>query len=275
MVAASAKGTFAAVLISSLVGCAGAGPLLHPAHTLPKGDISATLGVSTNFSVGETNDAIVRAREQAAKNPDAPGAPGTNPDYAKGAIALATIAPGMAPVVGARVGLGNQFEAGLVYTGRGARLDGRRSFDLAEDVALSIGIGASSAFYGRQPNTELPNVDLEAIHGFGADIPVLVGWRSKNELVMAWAGARAGLEYDSLEVLSSEPKSVAAVSPIQLTATRFFGGGVVGFATGFRRLHVALELSVHYQSVAGTYNQNNVSVSGLTIAPASAFIFSF
>ncbi len=275
MVSAGAKALFGIVLLSSAAGCAGAGPLLHPAHTLPKGEISATLGIATSFAVGETNDAIVRAREQAAANPESPGAPGTNPEYAKGAISLATIAPGMAPVIGARAGLGNQFEAGLMYTGRGARLDGRRSFDVSDDVTLSLGVGASSTFYGRQPNTELPNVDLEAIHGFGVDVPVLIGWKSKNDLVMAWCGGRAGLEYDSLEVLSSEPKNVAVVSPIQLTATRVFGGGVVGFATGFRRLHVALELSVYYQSVSGTYNANDVSVSGLSISPASAFIFSF
>jgi len=265
----------AAAALALVSGCAGSAPLLHPAHTLPKGDISGTFGVATNFAVGEVNDAISVARDQAARNPDVPGSPGTNPDYAKGAISLAAIAPGMSPVVGARVGLGSNFEGGLVYTGRGARLDGRRSFDLGGDFAFSIGIGASSSFYGRQPNTGLPNVDLEAIRGFGGDVPILFGWKSQGELVMAWFGARGGMEYDSLEILSTEPKTIGPTAPIQLNATRVFGGGVIGFATGFKRVHVALEMSAYYQSVTGSYNANNVSLSGLTLSPASALIFSF
>lgn len=274
-IAAVVNVALAALAVPFAVGCAGSAPLLHPAHTLPKGDISGTFGISTNFAVGEVSDAIAVARDQAVRSPEVPGPPGTNPTYAKGAISLAAIAPGMSPVVGARVGLGNNFEGGLVYTGRGARIDGRRSFDLGSDFAFSIGLGFSSAFYGRQPNTGLPNVDLEALRGIGADVPLLFGWKSQSELVMAWFGARGGIEYDTLEVLSSEPKTFGPTSPLQLSATRVFGGGVVGFATGFKRVHVALEVSAYYQSVSGTYNANSVSLSGLTLSPASALIFSF
>jgi hypothetical protein len=50
---------------------------------------------------------------------------------------------------------------------------------------------------------------------------------------------------------------------------------VLGIATGFNHVHVALEANVAYQSVSGTYNANNVTVRGLTITPASAVWWTF
>ena len=71
----------------------------------------------------------------------------------------------------------------------------------------------------------------------------------------------------------------AAVSignePIHLDANRYWGGAVFGVATGFNHVHVALELSAAYQVVTGNYNENHVTVRGLTLAPASALWWSF
>jgi hypothetical protein len=84
--------------------------------------------------------------------------------------------------------IGAQLEAGLTYTGRGARIDLRRSFSW-DHVSLSVGAGASALFYGSEPSGALPYVDLSSIHGYGADVPVLIGWESGARLFMAWAGA--------------------------------------------------------------------------------------
>ena len=59
-------------------------------------------------------------------------------------------------------------------------------------------------------------------------------------------------------------------APIRLAADRFFGGGVVGFATGFRHVHVGVELAAAYQVVSGTFNASEATVRGLTLTPASA-----
>lgn len=258
-----------------LGGCGGAAPLLHPARTLAAGDIRAAGGVSANVAAGSLGEDLRLAKDNAARDPQAPGAPGTNPAYAKGALVAAAIAPGLAPFVGARVGIGNQYEGGLVYTGRAVRADMRRSFEDGK-WALSLGLGLSAALYGRQQGSDLPNVDLAALHGYGFDIPVLVGWESSGGIYKVYGGARGGFEHDVLELLRSEPKSsTIGGEPLHLDANRYWGGAVFGVATGFNHIHVALELSAAYQVVTGSYNENNVTVRGVTLAPASALWWSF
>lgn len=232
-------------------------------------------GVSANVPVGSLANDLATARDVAAKDPQAPGAPGTNPAYAKGAIVSAAFAPGLAPFVGGRVGVGNHFEGGLAYTGRAVRADMRRSFDDG-DWSLSLGLGASAALYGRQQGADLPNVDLGALHGYGLDLPVLVGWQSAGGLYMVWTGVRGGFERDVIENVTTEPNNgTIGIPPIHLDAIRWYGGGVVGVATGFRHVHVALELDAAYQTASGSYNGNAVTVSGVTLAPASALWWTF
>jgi hypothetical protein len=264
-----------AAVAAHLVGCGGGAPLLHPARTLPAGDIRVASGVSANVAIGSLGDDVRNAREIAATNPEAPGAPGTNPAYAKGAIVAAAVAPGLAPFIGARVGVGNEYEGGLAYTGRAVRVDLRRSVDVGK-VSFSGGLGLSAALYGRQAGTELPNVALGSLHGYGFDIPLLVGWESTGGLYKVWGGARGGFERDVVETLTSEPKSVTiGTPPIHLDANRYWGGAVAGIATGFNHVHVALELSAAYQVVHGTYNDNTVTVRGVTLAPSSALWWTF
>lgn len=275
MSGARALGIAAVALSPLLGGCGGGAPLLHPARTLPAGDIRVASGVSANVAVGSLGDDLNVARDIAARDPQAPGAPGSNPAYAKGALVAAAVAPGLAPFVGARVGAGNHFEGGLAYTGRAVRVDMRRSFDEGK-VSFSAGLGLSATLYGRQTGTELQNVDLGALHGYGFDIPLLVGWESDGGLYKVWGGARGGFERDVLETLTSEPKSVTiGTPPIHLDANRYWGGAVAGLAMGFNHVHVALELSAAYQAVRGTYNDNKVTVQGLTLAPATALWWTF
>lgn len=264
-----------AVLSAALGGCGGGAPLLHPARVLAGGDVRAATGLSANVVPGSLADDLSNARANAAADPLAPGAPGSNPTYAKGALVAAAIAPGLAPFAGARVGIGQKFEAGLAYTGRGVRVDVRRGFG---DGAwtYSAGVGGSAALYGRQQGSELPNVALGALHGYGADIPLLAGWQSAAGLYEVWFGARGGFEHVSVEELTSEPKSVViGTPPINLDANRFYGGAVAGLAVGFKHVHVALEGSVSYQVVNGSYNQTKATVHGLTIAPATALWWTF
>lgn len=271
----------AAVLVALVAtggGCAGGTPLLHPARTLGAGDLRAAGGVSANVAVGSLADDLRTAREIAGRDPQGvstPGAPGQNPEYAKGALVAANVAPGLAPFVAARVGVGSSFEGGLTYTGRSVRADMRRSFDDG-NWSLSLGLGASAALYGRQAGTDLPNVDLQSLHGYGVDLPVLGGWQSPGGLYMFWLGARAGFERDVVESVTSEPKGVTiGAAPIRLDATRWYGGPVLGAATGFRHVHVAIELGATYNTVGGSYNDTNVRVSGLSLTPATALWWTF
>lgn len=253
------------------IGCGGGAPLLHPARTLDAGDFRAMGGVSANVAAGSLADDLRTAREIAGRQ----GGPDASPEYAKGALVSAAVAPGLAPFVGARIGVGNSFEGGLVYTGRSVRADMRRSFD-AKNWSVSLGLGGTAALYGRQQGQDLPGVDLSSLKGYGLDLPILGGWQSDGGLYKVWFGARAGFEINTVEKLTSEPKPVPVFpEPIRLEATRWYGGPVIGAATGFRHVHVALEIAAAYNAVTGMYADTRVTVNGFAIIPATALWWTF
>jgi hypothetical protein len=227
-------------------------------------------------AIGDLATAVQAAQNEAAASQSVPGPPGTDETYARGALVAASVAPGLAPLAGARVGVGSQFEGGLAYTGRALRADLRRSFDLSSHIALSVGAGGTSALYGHQDRGTLPNVDLGQTHGWGADVPILIGYASDADLYMVWIGARGGWEHIDISEVRSEPKAVTlGTPPISLSAARFWGGGLLGLAVGFRHVHVAMEMDVCYASITGDYNNTHTQISGLTLAPATALWWRF
>ena len=257
------------------VGCGGGVPLLYPARTLAAGDVRASGGTSGSFVVGSLANDVSAARTDMARGPVVPGSPGADPTYAKGALVLAAVAPGMAPYVSGRVGLGGRFEGGVTYTGRVAHVDARRSFDW-NDVSLSVGFGMEVPIYGDPDTTTLPQIDLSSIRGFGADVPVLIGWQSAARVYMVWGGVRAGWDHTNVgAAAAAEPRSPDIDAPLTLSCDRFYGAGVVGLAAGFRHVHVALELDVAYQTVSGTFNATPVTLQGLSMAPATALWWTF
>jgi hypothetical protein len=258
----------------SVAGCGGGLPLLHPAQTLGAGEVRAMGGLSSNVAVGGLSAATRNAVNEAAGNPNAPS-PG-DVTYAEGALVAAAIAPGLAPIVGARVGLGEEAEGGLAYTGRSVRIDVRRAFELSPTLAISVGVGGSAALYGSEATGSLPNVDVNHLHGWGADVPVLFGYRSDGDLYMLWVGVRGGWEHDNIDDLSSEPGTAPlGTPPISLSATRFWGGALAGAAVGFRHVHIAMELDASYSNVTGVYNQTHATVVGVSLAPAAALWWKF
>ena len=156
------------------------------------------------------------------------------------------------------------------YTGRARAGRLRRSFDVSDTLGALLGAGGSAALYGRHEAASLPNVDLGRLHGWGADVPVLVGYESDGDLYMSGSGARGGWEHvdigDVDQRARERPRS--GTPPIALSATRFWGGGLVGAAVGFRHVHVALELDASYATVTGDYNDTHARVAGRHARPA-------
>ena len=262
-----------AVAAAFSLGCGGGLPLLHPARTLPAGEVRASAGFSSNVAVGSLASAV----RNAESDPNGGSAPqGADPTFAKGALVAASIGPGLAPLGGARVGVGWQSEGGLAYTGRAVRADIRHSIDLSTHWSASLGVGGSTALYGHQQGSSLPNVSLNQLHGWGTDVPLLVGYESDAGLYMLWIGARAGWEHVDISDVTSVPKAVTlGTPPIDLAATRFWGGALLGFAVGFRHIHVALELDAAYATVSGDYNQTHVTIAGVSLSPATALWWRF
>jgi len=270
-------GLGAAVALFGLLcttACGGGLPLLHPAQTLPAGEVRAAGGFSANIATGPLSTALNAARDA----PAAARASGAPPpaQSTKGALVAASVATGLAPVVAVRVGFGSAVEGGVAYTGRGIRADVRKSFDLGPHWAVSVGGGGSAAVYNRRDGGDPPGVDLAAVRGWGADIPVLVGYASDGELYMMWLGVRAGWEHVDAGNASAGPATPASHdAPLSLAATRFWGGGLLGLAVGFRHVHVAMELDASYASVAGDFAGAHASLRGVTLAPATALWWRF
>ena len=232
-------------------------------------------GVAARAAVGGLGDSLRTATDEAAAANAQGNPPSIDTTYAKGALVAAAIAPDLSPIVGARVGVGSGFEGGLIYTGRGVRIDLRRAFDIGQPShwAVSVGAGFDAAFSGRQTNT-LEGVDNANLLGAGGDIPVLLGWHSTANLYYFWVGARLGYEHDTIAPRSTAPPQPAN-SGWTLTGDRFSVGGLLGIALGFRHIHVALELEADYAIVTGSFGGVSGTVDGLSLTPATALLWDF
>ena len=254
-----------------MAGCGGGAALLHPAHVLPAGRVSAGAGAGGQFVLDE------RARSVPSGSPEQ--------QFLQSAGASLSLSPGLSPWVGARAGITGNNEAGVTYTGRTLRVDGRHAFG-KDAVTASIGAGASAVLShpgARAPSAEdagrfANEVDQTTAPGFGFDVPALVGWRSTPAVAQVWAGARGGMERVSADL------SLRATGSASVTATRWYGGALVGFAVGVDPLWVALELDIAYQSVSlgadfpaasGEPEHRGATLTGVTLSPAAALVGKF
>jgi hypothetical protein len=232
--------------------------LLHPAHVLPPGDVSVGAGVSG----------------QLALKPLPPESQ-ANAQHV-GSLQNLSVAPGVAPWVSGRVGIVGGNEAGLTYAGRELRLDARHAFSLGK-VTLSAGLGAS-AVIARRPGD---GADGSGVFGGGADVPLLIGVKSTNDIYALWFGPRAGFEIISGRLQLAE----AASSLFDISARHFYGGLVAGMRVGFRHVHAAIELNAAYHRADGSFKttgppgspgtSTSTSVQQITLTPAGALEISF
>jgi hypothetical protein len=241
-----AGGAALALALPLLGGCNGGAPLLHPAHVLSPGKTMAGAGLSGQLPIRQI-----------------PATPAT-----RAPLHRLTVAPGVAPWAGARVGLPASFEAGLTYTGRSVRADARHAFEFGTSTALSLGLGAS-VLMARRPGE---GDDPSAVYGVGLDLPLLLGFRSRSDLYAFWFGPRAGIEFLSGRILLSNDPSVPAA---EVSGRHVHAGFVVGARVGFRHVYVALELDGAYHRADGTFSGGSVGLDQFTLTPSGAIQFAF
>jgi hypothetical protein len=268
-----------------LTACGGGAPLLHGAHTLPEGAVTFAAGTSGHLMLGDLSDAASDLDDTAPLTGGASG-DAARLRFAQGALARFAIAPGVAPFVAGRVGLGNTNEAGLAYTARTLRLDARHAFEWP-NLALSFGLVGIAALprLGDRPEKDISeapgggprDADLVSSRGYGFELPVLFGYRSSADVVKLWTGLRAGVERDGYVVKLVE--SPADAWSADAEATRWWTGGLVGFSVGLAPIEVRAELDVAYQSVHGELmtgqGKLTASVSGVSLTPAMAISAKF
>jgi hypothetical protein len=270
-----------------LNACAGGTPLLHPAHTLPENKVSFAAGTSGHFALGE----LKRAGDRLDRAASLPGGATTREQrrgFIEGALTRLAVAPGVAPFVAGRVGLGGHNEAGVTYTGRAFRLDGRHAFEWTS-LAFSVGLAATGALArpGDQPfrdvkedpsaDAGLRTLELTSVRGYGLELPLLFGYRSDADVVKAWLGLRTGFERDTANVAIV----VAPDTPSSSTAyaTRLWGGGLVGFSVGLAPIEVRVEVDGAYQTIHGSLmtggGEASGDVAGWSLTPAMAISAKF
>lgn len=237
-----------ALLTSAALGCGGGAPLFHPAHVLRPGKVSAGAGMS-----GQVEILAPRA------------SPPADPQSAARLDTL-IIAPGVAPWVGARMGIAGDNEGGLTYTGRALRLDGRHAFTFGA-LTLSLGLGASAVSAVRPGD----GADGAQVFGGGLDLPLLLGVRSASDLYAFWIGPRAGLELLSGKV----PALDGTPGLADARGRHLFAGLVMGLRVGFRHVHAALELSAAYHRADGRIGAAELGLSQVSLTPGAALVFSF
>jgi hypothetical protein len=270
-----------AVLLSA---CGGGGPLLHPAHTLPQGDVTFAAGTSGRFTLGGLRRAE-RDLDRAAALPGGARSDEERQGFTNGSLSAVAVAPGVAPFIAARVGLGNHNEAGLAYTGRGARLDARHAFEWPK-LAISVGGAALGTFAdsGRQaqPSPEgsgfgLRTLSLRSVSGYGFELPALFGYRSDADVVKLWTGLRAGFaRYGYKASVIETPAQPASAHG---KATHFWGGGLVGFSVGLAPIEVRVEVDAAYETLSGELvtggGELKGDVAGWSLTPAMAISAKF
>jgi hypothetical protein len=244
--------------------------------------MTAGAGVAAQFVRGEADDQIETSRTSA---PTSSVTPGQAEKHLTGVIAHSLLAPGLSPWVGARVGVGYDSDAGLAYTGRGIRVDGRHAFQ-NESIALSIGLGASAVLTRHTGDNVddpalsrgIPGVDTSKVVGWGLDVPVLFGWRSDSEVLSVYGGVRAGYGrvFGDITVTTalSDPRSG------DLDAWHLFVGPVAGLAVGVAPVYGIVEIAAPLQRGRGTVQVEGArdlsgSFTGLTLAPAAGLVARF
>ncbi len=252
-------------------------PLLHPAHSLPSGHASGTVGASGHFLLGAADEAIDSVDAEGAALEGEAGE-----RTAAGVAASVLGEPGVAPYLSARLGVTDDIEAGVAYSGRSARLDGRyttRERHLAYSGGLAVewvlAHPSEDAAGGASMSPTLDGVDPSGVSGWAISLPVLVGYRSDAELVQLWGGVRGRYERASGEVTFTAEQAPTS----DLSAHAVSAEALVGLAVGLPPIWVAAEVSVGYLNVHGELSTSGSSssagVDGVTVTPAGALIARF
>jgi hypothetical protein len=245
----------AAGLLLAAAACGGGAPLLHPAQPLPADTVSFGAGLSGQFVSSDAASRIDRGRAAAA---GALADPATARAYAEGVLTDALLGPGISPWISARVGLPRATEAGLTYTGRSLRLDGRHVLSLGGEWALSLGLGASAVLL--HPDSSVPDAassdpgaapaefGLDA-NGWGGDIPILVGYQPLDGFVDVWMGARTGFEHISGELRAEDDDPAAP--RFDASGNRFWATALAGVSLGVPPIWLRLVLAGTFHRLSG------------------------
>ncbi len=276
------RNSLRALILAGLAStsCGGGAPWLHPAHTLPGGSVEASAGIHGRIALGGSHQDI-----ESGRSVNETGAEQQSQRFTRGALQHLVVAPGVAPYVAARAGLGGANEGQIEFTGRRLRVGARHAFEW-DSLALSIGAGASSLrSRGSTPNDDgdglvTSGFELHA-SGFGFDLPVVFGWSSPGDVVTLWLGARPS--FDSLR--GDFPFAVSGgLTDAPTSAQLFQVSGLTGLSVGISPVWVRLGLELGVGRAAteitlpwadAPQEQVEDSFTAVSVTPAGALAVEF
>jgi hypothetical protein len=155
-----------------------------------------------------------------------------------------------------------------------------------------VGVGASALYLSPDSSPSggdgMPTeaeTELEAT-GWGADVPVIIGYEAVNGFLDVWAGARVGFERLDGHVIA--PGVEPTVPRIEAEGQHWWGGALAGFSLGVPPLWLRFELAVASHRVTGqlTGETNEagmspatgfsaVEVQGWSLSPSAAILGKF
>lgn len=253
-------------------------PQLYPAKPLAKGTTEFGAGVSGDLPLGPTRRQLRKVTHAVGPSADPAAAAEQEARAVEAAILETALAPGIAPWLAARGGIGWNSEAQLSTSGRRLRLGVRHGIELPNEIWASAGFGAAS-LHQRTSNSDDGSENredapyLHGAGGFGLDIPVVIGWQSRGQIIALWAGIVVGLDQLSARL---EP------SRADVAIVRRYGAGLLGLSAGLEPIRVRAELAANYSSgraevrgLGGGPDPRPVALRGFSLAPAAAIAFEF
>jgi hypothetical protein len=262
------------LLAVTAFGCAGANPMLHPAHALKQSEISVGGGMSSRITLASTHRRIDEAQATAANNSIDNG--DVEQEYITGNLLQRSLDPGLTPWIGGRVGLGNGWEAGVAYMGHRMRVDGRHVFE-NETEALSLGAAAHALMQlgGSRAPSPGESVDQRLAResfdfsatGGGIEFPVLFGTRRWSRWFEPVIGMRFGYEavFGSMPLVAqlniryptTREDDPGEIRYAEALAHRFSAEGLIGLSAGSAPVFLRLELCAGLHRAFGSVDFPN------------------
>jgi hypothetical protein len=264
--------TWITLVLAGGAGCAPSLSTFQPAHVAPKGQLAAAVGIEGGVPVGAFTDLVNTGKTLASRDPT------TLSDDDKWKIFDAGVNLVLeAPSVGPHLALSytpiDRFEVGLRYAGSAYRAGARYQIldHVRGPVDLTVGLGISRFSYEFPLSDQIPVLKLDDFSRWQVDVPILVG--TSSDYFRVWAGPKFLFTSFETQLTLEFPGTEAVLAHFEGKAA--FIGGQAGVAFGYRRLFLAMELTLaeafgtaHLTAIGLNPPTHDTSVSSFTIFPS-------
>ncbi|MEZ4459084.1 MAG: hypothetical protein R3E66_05025 [bacterium] len=266
---------FALAFVFFSFGCATPMSTLQKARTTPQGRVDVYAGVGANVSsgfIGDLSDLGESAANKAddqIKNGEQPQL--TNEDLENligTAVSYTLFGPTPVTEFGGRIGILDNWDAGIAYTSAGFKFETKFMFMSQTDgsaVDLSLGLAGLRQTYEPPVPGFLKDIfQLEEMTRTDIALTLLAG--GENRLAFWYGGPK--FVYSNLTLGFVEQISDATQNTVTVDDNMLMFGGVIGGGIGWRYVHFLLELNALYYVYSANILDVPVDLTGVDFYPA-------